>query len=133
MRTNTPYLTALLVLGAITIIGNAGMSAAGTQPGHFFADTFLSSIDVECGSLVSWTACLDFMQAFRWPLRTFQVEGGVTFLAKPSLYLDEGTTSYVLFIDPGPGRSPRRSRRCRCRPRRWRDRSRRRSCSRTCR
>ena len=67
--TKTPYLTVLLLV-ALTIIGNACVSA-GTQPartGHYFADTFLTSINVECGSLVSSTECLDFMLRFQWPL-----------------------------------------------------------------
>ena len=68
--TKTPYLTVLLLV-ALTIIGNACGVSAGTQPartGHYFADTFLTSINVECGSLVSYIECLDFMQRFQWPL-----------------------------------------------------------------
>lgn len=87
------------MLVAITIIGNACVSA-GSQPartGHFFADTFLSTINVECSRWVSDTACLDFMLAFQWPLSIFQVQGEVTFLTKPSLHLAEGVSSYVLF------------------------------------
>lgn len=101
--THTPYLTALMLV-AITIIGNACVSA-GSQPartGHFFADTFLSTINVECSRWVSDTACLDFMLAFQWPLSVPSSPPlGFTF----SHYLTVSPRSFLMFADfPGAGR-----------------------------
>jgi hypothetical protein len=66
--TNTPYLTALLLV-AITF-GNVCLSAA-SQPlskGDSFTDKFLTSISVDCSSEVDDDKCLDWMLEFKWPL-----------------------------------------------------------------